>query len=85
MSTRIHIVVPDELLGRIDEVRGLVPRSAWIDHALQAYLDSRSNGLPFEAERVAVRDAVERGATSVRVEAGSIKSGRPSVRDTWAR
>lgn len=30
MSTRLHIVVPDELVGRIDAERGLVPRSRWI-------------------------------------------------------
>ena len=35
MSTRIHIVVDDELLAAIDEKRGDVPRSAWCRTALK--------------------------------------------------
>ena len=38
MSTRLHIVVPPEMVAEIDERRGLIPRSAWIVRALEAAL-----------------------------------------------
>lgn len=35
MSTRLHIVVSDELLVLIDEARGDVPRSSWIRRSIE--------------------------------------------------
>lgn len=100
MSKRIHVVLSDPVLKRVDELRGLVPRSAWINRALEGYLANPAllgdPSLPagseerwrsshaFEVEREAVRAAVESGAKSVRVEAGSSRKP-PPPRDTWAR
>jgi hypothetical protein len=38
MSTRIHVVVPDGLLGLIDADRGDVARSRWMVRAAEAFL-----------------------------------------------
>ena len=55
MSTRIHIVVPDELLARVDRERGLIQRSpylvALIENALLAAPLVKAP--PIEAEQAA--------------------------------
>jgi hypothetical protein len=35
MSTRVHIVMEDELVARVDDLRGEVPRGAWIRGAIK--------------------------------------------------
>jgi hypothetical protein len=35
MSTRLHITMEEDLLARVDELRGDVPRAAWIRGAVR--------------------------------------------------
>jgi metal-responsive CopG/Arc/MetJ family transcriptional regulator len=78
MSTRVHILVSEELLAQLDRARGDVSRSRFVQRALERYLGLEPEP-QFEGERQAVRRAVESGVVDVRVEAGSSRmSANPS-------
>jgi hypothetical protein len=77
-SSRLELRVEPELLARVDDARGDVSRTRFVERALESALKRRDAALepyPFEAGRRAVREAVDRGAASVRVEAGSVVPG----------
>jgi hypothetical protein len=73
MSTRVHILVSEELLAQLDAARGDVSRSRFVQRALERYLGLEPSP-QFEGERQAVGGAVEAGAVDVRVEAGSSRA-----------
>lgn len=66
MSTRIHIVVDDELLGLVEADRGDVSRSRWVVRAIEAFLTNKS-------EKRALEE------TSGGVAASGLDSGRVPV------
>jgi hypothetical protein len=46
MSTRIHIILPEDTLKELDSLRGAVPRSAWVRELIEGtvHLPQNSNG-----------------------------------------
>jgi hypothetical protein len=56
MSTRLHIVVPDELVERLDQARGIASRSAWVQYLPQpAGPIARARGVAGGARAVPAR------------------------------
>jgi metal-responsive CopG/Arc/MetJ family transcriptional regulator len=43
MSTRLHIVVPDELVERLDQARGIASRSAWVRLLIETAVDEQAH------------------------------------------
>jgi hypothetical protein len=72
MSTRVHVVMDDDLLRRVDEARGLVPRGAWIKAAVSAKLG--------DAPVDQVIEAIRKPSEPVREEV-PVPRSRPLVRD----
>lgn len=83
-TARLELRVDPGLLARVDAARGDVPRSRWVERALEAMLDGSAEGAPVGGDAIRGVGPEKAPRSSGRVSASPRASGRPDDARAWA-